>query len=355
MARIIFKKVRKSFKTVQVIKELDLVIEDGEFFTFVGPSGCGKSTILNIIAGLESVTGGEIYFDNTVVNDLSPQERDVAMVFQSYALYPHMSVYENISFPLRMKKVQIKTIREEVKRVAEVLGLNDLLHRKPKELSGGQRQRVALGRAMIRKPKVFLMDEPLSNLDARLRIEMRAELKRLHQELKTTTVYVTHDQAEAMSLSSRIAVLYKGDVQQCGTPFEVYLKPANIFIAGFIGSPPMNFVNGDVQCAQPLKIHFNGKIISPSLEHLPQEKNVIVGIRPEDISVTDERSENSIEVSVILVEPAGSFKWVDFMWNSTKMKGASKIDTDIPIGRKAFAKFSTNKITLFDAVSGYRI
>jgi multiple sugar transport system ATP-binding protein len=355
MAGILFKKVRKSFKAVQVIKDLDLIIEDGEFFTFVGPSGCGKSTILNMIAGLESVTGGQIYFDNTVVNDLSPQERDVAMVFQSYALYPHMSVYENIAFPLRMKKVRAKTINEEVNRVAEVLDLNDLLQRKPKELSGGQRQRVALGRAIIRRPKVFLMDEPLSNLDARLRIEMRAELKKLHQELKTTTVYVTHDQAEAMSLSGRIAVLNKGDVQQCGTPLEVYLKPANIFIGGFIGSPPMNFLNCSVQRIQPLKIHCNGILISPVVEHPPQERNVIIGIRPEDISVTYERSKNSIEVSVVLLEPAGSFNWVDFMWNGTKMKGTSMIDTDIPIGGRAFAGFPMDKIAVFDAASGNRI
>lgn len=355
MAGIRFEKVRKRFKDVTVIKELDLSIQDGEFFTFVGPSGCGKSTILNMIAGLESATEGGIYFDNTAVNDLSPQERDVAMVFQSYALYPHMSVYENIAFPLRMKKVQIETIDQEVKRIAALLGLNDLLRRKPKELSGGQRQRVALGRAMIRKPKVFLMDEPLSNLDARLRIEMRAELKRLHQNLRITTIYVTHDQAEAMSLSSRIAVIYQGEVQQCGTPIEVYLKPENIFVGGFIGSPPMNFINGNVLNIQPLKINLNGIIISPLIETPPGNKNVIIGIRPEDILVIDMKSNEGIEVTVALIEPVGSFNWIDIEWNNVRIKGTAKVDADLRAGCNAFMKLPIKKILIFEADSGKRL
>jgi multiple sugar transport system ATP-binding protein len=355
MAGIRFEKVRKRFKDVTVIKELDLSIQDGEFFTFVGPSGCGKSTILNMIAGLESVTEGGIFFDGNVVNDLSPQERDLAMVFQSYALYPHMSVYENIAFPLRMKKIQMKTIDQEVKRIAALLGLNDLLRRKPKELSGGQRQRVALGRAMIRKPKVFLMDEPLSNLDARLRIEMRAELKKLHQNLRITTIYVTHDQAEAMSLSSRIAVIYQGEIQQCGTPIEVYLKPANIFVGGFIGSPPMNFINGTVLNIQPLKINLNGIIISPLLETSPGNKNLIIGIRPEDILVIDKKSDESIEVTIALIEPVGSFNWVDIEWNNVRIKGTAKVDADLRAGCKAFMKLPIEKIVIFDVDSGKRL
>ena len=355
MSGIIFRNVIKNFKKVEVVKKLDLVIEDGEFFTFVGPSGCGKSTILNMIAGLEPVTEGKILFDNKVVNDLSPRERDVAMVFQSYALYPHMSVYENIAFPLRMKKIRPKEIEGEVLRIAALLGLNDLLRRKPKELSGGQRQRVALGRAIIRKPKVFLMDEPLSNLDARLRIEMRAELKRLHRELKITTVYVTHDQAEAMSLSGRIAVLNEGVVQQCDIPNEVYRKPANVFVGEFIGSPPMNFVKGKVQSLKPLKIQCNEITLSPLSEHMPEEHDVLIGIRPEDIRVTAERPENSIEVTVQLFEPAGSFDWVDFIWDDTKMKGISEMDADLPGGSKAFGTFPLDKVVVFDAVSGKRI
>lgn len=355
MAEIRFEKVVKQFKEISVIKELDLTIHDGEFFTFVGPSGCGKSTILNMIAGLEPVSGGQILFDNAIVNDLSPKERDIAMVFQSYALYPHMTVDKNIAFPLKMKKASEEVIHDEVRRVAKLLGLEDLLQRKPKELSGGQRQRVALGRAIIRRPKVFLMDEPLSNLDARLRVEMRAELKRLHHELKINTIYVTHDQAEALSLSDRIAVLYQGEIQQCGTPHEVYQKPANIFVGGFIGSPPMNFVNGWIQDVQPVTINCNGQLLSPPIETTPQSNNVTIGIRPEDIIVTNKKSENCIEIIVTLVEPAGSFNWVDFVWNDVKLKGTAQFDTDIKAGDKVFASFPMDKVITFDSASGRRL
>jgi multiple sugar transport system ATP-binding protein len=345
MAEIRFEKLKKRFKDIRVIKELDLTINDGEFFTFVGPSGCGKSTILNMIAGLEPVTDGKIYFDDTIVNELSPKDRDIAMVFQIYALYPHMTVYENISFPLKMKKTDDKTIHNEVDRVADILGIKELLHRKPKELSGGQRQRVALGRAIIRKPKVFLMDEPLSNLDARLRVEMRSELKRLHSELKITTVYVTHDQAEAISLSDRVAVLHEGEIQQCGTPSEVYLNPANTFVAGFIGSPSMNFIPGTLLYTLPFG----------SIEALTDKKSVIAGIRPEDILVTDVQSEECIEITVTLIEPAGSFNWVDMMWNDISIKGYAQVDTSLKSGKKAFMKFPVNKIILFDADTGKRL
>ena len=355
MAEIRFEKVVKRFKEIPVIQELDLTIHDGEFFTFVGPSGCGKSTILNMIAGLEPVSGGHIFFDNEIVNDLSPKQRDVAMVFQSYALYPHMTVYKNIAFPLKMKKTPGETIDKEVRRVAALLGLDNLLSRKPKELSGGQRQRVALGRALIRRPKVFLMDEPLSNLDARLRVEMRAELKRLHHELKITTVYVTHDQSEALSLSDRIAVLYKDEVQQCGTPQEIYSKPANIFVGGFIGSPPMNILNATIESFDPLTINCNGIILSPSLETHSENKNVIVGIRPEDITVTNKQSEHSVGITVSLLEPAGSFNWVDFTWDTTRMKGTGNLDLDIRTGDSAFITFSSDKMTLFDTASGKRL
>ncbi|MDI6890962.1 MAG: ABC transporter ATP-binding protein [Thermodesulfovibrionales bacterium] len=355
MAEIKFEKVKKRFKDITVVKELGLTINNGEFFTFVGPSGCGKSTILNMIAGLEAVTEGKIYFDDTIVNELSPKERDVAMVFQSYALYPHMTVYENIAFPLMMKKISDETIDAEVKRVAALLGLEEMLNRKPRELSGGQRQRVALGRAIIRRPKVFLMDEPLSNLDARLRVEMRAELKRLYQELKITTVYVTHDQAEALSLSDRIAVLHQGEIQQCGTPLEVYLKPANIFVGGFIGSPTMNFITGSVQNLQPLEINCNGLIFSPVLESLPEKNSVIMGIRPEDIIVSDEKADKCIEVTVSLLEPAGSLNWADFVWKGVKMKGNAKADLDIKAGKKAFMKLPMDKVIVFDRDSGRRL
>jgi multiple sugar transport system ATP-binding protein len=356
MAAVRFEKVGKTFRDIAVIKELDLTIEDGEFFTFVGPSGCGKSTILNMIAGLEPVTKGKIFFDDILVNELSPQERDVAVVFQNYALYPHMTVYENIAFPLRMKRIGAKTIDDEVRRVAAVLGLDDLLHRRPKQLSGGQRQRVALGRAIVRKPKVFLMDEPLSNLDARLRIEMRAELKRLHQDLKTTAIYVTHDQSEAMSLSGRIAVIYGGEMQQCGTPAEVYLRPSNVFVAGFIGSPPMNVIPGAVRSRNPLEIECNGVSLSPGNTSSPSSREgvrrVLVGIRPEEISVSPRETEASIQVTVSLIEPAGPNYWVDCDWKGAKIKGTAKDVAHLNPGGKAFISFAQEKIVAFDAESG---
>ena len=353
MAEIRFERVKKVFGDVTVIKGLDLTINGGEFFTFVGPSGCGKSTILNMIAGLEPTTEGKIYFGDVLVNDLSPKERDVAMVFQSYALYPHMSVYENIAFPLRMKKAPRETVDIEVRRVASTIGLESLLHRRPKELSGGQRQRVALGRAIIRRPKVFLMDEPLSNLDARLRVETRAELKRLHQELKITTVYVTHDQAEAMSLSDRIAVIHQGEIQQCDTPREVYLRPSNTFVAGFIGSPPMNFVPASVKKREPLEIICNGVILSPRVGNPVEGERLTIGIRPEDVTISD--TEADIEVTVVLTESAGSFKWADVLWNNVRIRGISDIQLDMKAGNKAFMRFPRDKVVAFDAESKRRI
>ncbi|HAG50368.1 MAG: hypothetical protein A2056_00235 [Deltaproteobacteria bacterium GWA2_42_85] len=357
MARIRFENLRKAFKDVVVIPRLELTIHEGEFFTFVGPSGCGKSTILNIIAGLEPATEGKIYFDDKVVNDLSPKERDVAMVFQSYALYPHMTVYENMAFPLKMKKTPKKIIEGDVERVASIIGLKELLQRRPKELSGGQRQRVALGRAIIRKPKVFLMDEPLSNLDARLRVEMRAELKRLHQGLRITTVYVTHDQAEAMSLSDRLAILNRGEIQQCGTPMEIYQKPLNIFVAGFIGSPPMNFFRCAVKRHQPLEIDLNGFNLSPCVESMPQGDSVVAGIRPEDIIVSEQRIEKDIEDTgnVELVEPVGSFSWVDVRWGGIKARGILDVKEKPAIGGHVMIRVKKDKVFLFDPDSGRRL
>jgi len=358
MAEIRFEKVKKRFKDVMVIRELTLTINSGEFFVFVGPSGCGKSTILNMIAGLESATEGNIYFDSTMVNDLSPKERDVAMVFQSYALYPHMTVFENMAFPLRMQKTSREIIGKEVERVASILGLKELLHRRPKELSGGQRQRVALGRAIIRQPKVFLMDEPLSNLDARLRVEMRSELKMLHQELKITTIYVTHDQAEAMSLADRMAVLSKGEIQQCGAPTDIYLKPANIFVAGFIGSPPMSFFRCAVKKHQPLEIDINGFIILPSVEAIPEGDGVVAGIRPEDITVADQRLERDIEdtVSIEFIEPVGAFSWADVIWGGAKVRGILDFKGKGPeIGENAIIRVPKDKVILFDPDSGRRL
>jgi multiple sugar transport system ATP-binding protein len=346
LAEIRFQGIEKKFKDVVVVKDLNLTIKDREFFAFVGPSGCGKSTILSMVAGLENVSSGSIYFDGVPINDLSPGERDVAMVFQSYALYPHMTVYENISFPLRVKKLPKERIDAEINRVAAILDLEPLLKRKPKELSGGQRQRVALGRALIRKPRVFLMDEPLSNLDARLRIETRAELKRLHQELQITTVYVTHDQEEAMVLSDRIAVLYQGEIQQCDHPMEVYAKPVNLFVAGFIGSPPMNIIDGSL-----LK---DTAILNPLLQQF-ERTDIVIGIRPSDVIVSAQGDETALEGEVLLLEPTGSDMWVDVLWKEIKIKGRMLVGEKITPGSRAFFKIPSEKLHIFDKTNGERL
>lgn len=355
MAEIIFQNVSKRFNDTEVVRGLDLKIKAGEFFTFVGPSGCGKSTILNMIAGLEPLSGGAILFNGRDVSALSPRERDVAMVFQSYALYPHMTVHENLAFPLRMKKTPGDAIDAEVRRVAGMLGLDSMLRRKPRELSGGQRQRVALGRAIIRRPRVFLMDEPLSNLDARLRVEMRAEIKRLHRELGITTVYVTHDQAEALGLSERMAVLHQGVIQQCDAPGRVYREPANTFVAGFIGSPPINLIPGSLNergelvalgALIPRQPHASAKHASGKL---------IVGIRPEDITITPAHREGGIEARVSLIESAGSFNWADVRCGEVSLRGIAGEEAGLEVGRKAFLSFPGTRILLFDATTGLRI
>jgi multiple sugar transport system ATP-binding protein len=351
MTEIRFEHVTKKFGTTTVLKPLDLVIANGEFFTFVGPSGCGKSTILNIVAGLETASGGSLFFDQVRVNDLSPRDRDIAMVFQSYALYPHMTVFENIAFPLRMKKAGKKYIAEEVKRVAALLGLQDLLERRPGQLSGGQRQRVALGRAIIRKPKVFALDEPLSNIDARLRIEMRTELKLLHRRLGITTLYVTHDQSEALGLSDRIAVLNNGEIQQCAAPEEVFRHPANVFVAGFIGSPPINFLHARVVGRQPPEIDCSG-FVFPIDAEVPSTDEVLLGIRPENITITSQQRDENIPVSVEVIEPAGSFNWVEVLWKETKVRGKAIPGENLQPGRPAYLGFSPENVLLFDASSG---
>ncbi|UCD36055.1 MAG: ABC transporter ATP-binding protein [Nitrospiraceae bacterium] len=355
MAEILYEDIRKSFGGVEVIKGLSLRIHDGEFFTFVGPSGCGKSTILNITAGLENATGGVISFDGRPVNDLSPGDRDVAMVFQSYALYPHLAVYENLAFPLKMKKERRDIIDREVRRVARLLGIDGFLKRRPRELSGGQRQRVALGRAIIRKPRVFLMDEPLSNLDARLRVEMRAELKRLHHELKITTIYVTHDQAEAMSLSDRIAVIHEGEIQQCGTPQEIYMKPVNTMVAGFMGSPPMNFLPAQLKSRSPVQVDCSGVLISAVTERVPEHDDVTIGIRPEDLTVLSRKTEGSVEVVLSIIESAGSFNWVDLRWGDSMIKGTSSAEEPLEPGGRGFVTIPEDRVMLFDRGTGRRI
>ncbi len=355
MARVRLEDIAKRFGSATVIQGLSLTIEEGEFFTFVGPSGCGKSTILNMIAGLEAPTGGMIFFNDRLVNQLSPKERDVAMVFQSYALYPHMTVRANIAFPLVMQKERKEVAEEEVRRVANLLGLSQLLDKKPKELSGGQRQRVALGRAIVRKPKVFLMDEPLSNLDARLRTETRSELKKLHHELGITTVYVTHDQSEAMSLSDRIAVLSEGSIQQCDSPREIYRSPANTFVAGFIGSPAMNLVPAEVSGREPLQIRCLGIFTAPRTAQLPRDAGVIAGIRPEEVRVSSQKAEGAVEGTVPVVEPAGSLQWVDLTVVGTSVRGFADAAQDLQPGGRAFARIGPDSVLVFDAKTGARL
>lgn len=342
MASIRFDKVQKRFGDTMVVHDLDLLIEDEEFFTFVGPSGCGKSTVLNLIAGLEPISAGALYFGEREVSTLSAGQRDVAMVFQSYALYPHMNVYENIAFPLRVRKEDRVSIDSKVREVAQTLDLVELLQRKPAQLSGGQRQRVALGRALVRRPVVFLMDEPLSNLDARLRVETRAELKRLHRRYRITTVYVTHDQEEAMALSDRIAVLDRGVVQQCGAPLEVYHKPANVFVAGFIGSPSMNFLDGallqDVGWAKALLQRAGGR-------------EAVVGVRPGDM-VVGEGGESGLKVEVTLLEPTGSDVWVDGVYKGVPIKGRLAEGAKVKPGETARFQTPAEKCHVFEKESG---
>jgi multiple sugar transport system ATP-binding protein len=301
MAPVSLKGVRKAFGSTEILHGVDVEIGDGEFVILVGPSGCGKSTLLRMIAGLENVTRGEIAIGPRVVNTVPPKERDIAMVFQNYALYPHMTVRDNMAFSLRLAKAPASVIDARVSRAASILGLSQLLHRYPRQLSGGQRQRVAMGRAIVRDPQVFLFDEPLSNLDAKLRVQMRAEIKDLHQRLQTTTIYVTHDQIEAMTMADRIVVMNSGNVEQVGTPLELYDRPANLFVAGFIGSPAMNFLKGKVEgdrfritdgSTLPLPSHINGS----------DGRTAIYGIRPEHLELRD----HGLPATVHIVEPTGS-------------------------------------------------
>ena len=310
MAKIVLDRVSKVFGSdVIAVNNVSLDIGDGEFMVLVGPSGCGKSTILRILAGLEEVTAGEVFIGDTQVTDLPPKERDVAMVFQNYALYPHMTVEQNLGFGLRLRKMPKDELKRRVQDVANILGLDPLMQRKPGELSGGQRQRVAMGRAMVREPRAFLMDEPLSNLDAKLRVQMRAQLSLLHERLATTTVYVTHDQVEAMTLGQRVAVLKDGVLQQVDTPQNLYMHPANLFVAAFIGSPPMNLVEATVSAG---RISFAGYDMALPVGHdLPayQGKTVILGIRPsdlEDLAVWHSETLPTINVTAEVTEELGS-------------------------------------------------
>jgi multiple sugar transport system ATP-binding protein len=299
MSAVSLRAVRKSFGSTEVVHGVDISIADGEFCVLVGPSGCGKSTLLRMIAGLEEISAGEIAIGARVVNTLRPKERDIAMVFQNYALYPHMTVYDNMAFSLKLAGVAKDEAGQRVADASQILGLNDYLQRYPRQLSGGQRQRVAMGRAIVRKPQVFLFDEPLSNLDAKLRVAMRTEIKALHQRLTTTSVYVTHDQIEAMTMADKIVVMNNGRVEQIGSPLELYDDPANLFVAGFIGSPAMNFLKGRLNGAA---VAVGNGISLPVKTRLESGRDVLVGVRPEHLAV----AADGVPAEVVVVEPTGA-------------------------------------------------
>ena len=343
MSKIVIKNLEKSFGDNKVINKFNIDIKDGEFIVLVGPSGCGKSTLLRMVSGLESIDQGEIFLDTKLINNLIPSKREIAMVFQSYALYPHMNVFENMSFGLKMEKISKNEINEKVNHAATTLQIEDLLERKPKQLSGGQRQRVAIGRAITRNPKVFLFDEPLSNLDAALRSEMRVEISKLHKKLKTNIIYVTHDQIEAMTLADRIVVLNKGIIEQFGTPNEIYTDPNNIFVAEFIGSPKMNIIKINKEKifnSNTIEL-FKNKI---TFENFKFKDDIYLGIRPEDISIKDDR-EIKLDVKVDLVENLGFEKIIYTKLSETQIiiKSSAEISNQL-----LKISFSKDKVLFFD-------
>ena len=365
MATLTLKNINKIYPNgVQAVFDFNLEVKDKEFIVFVGPSGCGKSTTLRMIAGLEEITTGELWIDDRLVNEKAPKDRDIAMVFQSYALYPHMSVYENMAFGLRLRKIPKDEIDKKVKAAAEKLGLTTYLDRKPKALSGGQRQRVALGRAIVRNPKVFLMDEPLSNLDAKLRVQMRGEIIKLHTGLASTTIYVTHDQIEAMTMASRIVVMKDGYVQQVGAPKEIYDNPVNMFVAGFIGTPPMNFIKGKVD----EKGFFTNRDCSlrvpdAKLKLLKEKgyigENIILGIRPEDISddevIIETYRDSKVHVKITLAELLGADTNIYTSINGAQVCSKVNARGDLKLGDEIDLAFDMNKVHFFDPKTELRI
>jgi multiple sugar transport system ATP-binding protein len=353
MASVAIRGVRKAFGTTAVLHGVDVTIDDGEFVVLVGPSGCGKSTLLRMIAGLENITGGEISIGERVVNRLPPKERDVAMVFQNYALYPHMTVADNMAFSMKLRGAPQNEIDTRVNRAAEILGLTQLLGRFPRQLSGGQRQRVAMGRAIVRDPQVFLFDEPLSNLDAKLRVQKRTEIKELHQRLKTTTIYVTHDQIEAMTMADKIVVMHDGLVEQIGTPLELYDKPANQFVAGFIGSPAMNFLKGKVKANGTAAFEGPNGVILP-LASAPSRSDgqpAVYGIRPEHFTIADDGA----EAEIVVVEPTGSETQVFAKLGGEEVVAVFRERHQFKPGDKIRLQPDRHLVHLFDQATGKRL
>lgn len=365
MAHIVLKNICKTYPNgVSAVDNFNLEIEDKEFIIFVGPSGCGKSTTLRMIAGLEDITAGELLIDGKIMNEIPPKDRDIAMVFQSYALYPHMTVYDNIAFGLRRKKLSKAELDEKVKNAARILGLESQLAKKPRELSGGQKQRVAMGAAIVRNPKVFLMDEPLSNLDAKLRVQMRVELARLHESLGATIVYVTHDQTEAMTLGSRIVVMKEGIIQQVDTPNNLYTKPANMFVAGFIGSPQMNFLYSVVKEEDGATFLQLGDVRLPVTEEQREKlrgmdgKQIVLGIRPEDIMCGAEAEKYSkwgITVTAEVYELLGSSALLYFEFAGSRVTADVKPGVGEKEGERVHLALHMERAHLFDAATEQRI
>jgi len=347
----------KKFRDVVAVNGVSLEIKDKEFFVLLGPSGSGKSTILNIVAGLEPPTSGDVYFDDELVTHLPPEKRDVAMVFQTYALYPHMTAFDNIAFPLRVRKYPKEEIKKKVEEVAEMLRIKHLLHKKPYEMSGGERQRVALARAIVREPKIFLLDEPLSNIDAKLRVYMRAELSRLQKDLKVTTIYVTHDQVEALSMGDRIAVIHQGKVMQIDEPLKLFKKPATLFVAGFIGSPPMNFFNctleeeGDKYFLDAgfFKVPLDEEFFN-TLRSRATSKELVLGVRPKDLIVRRERppTDGAFEAEVYAVEPLGTETILNLKVDDNIYKAVVEPEFRASLGEKVVACIDLDRSHIFD-------
>jgi multiple sugar transport system ATP-binding protein len=362
-AEVTFEDVSKLFGPVVAVNKLNLQVAQGEFLVLLGPSGCGKTTSLRMLAGLERISSGTIRIGDTVVNELPPRSRNVAMVFQSYALYPHLSVFENVAYPLRIRRVPKASISPRVHEVARLLQIESLLERRPKQLSGGQRQRVALGRAIVRHPAVFLMDEPLSNLDAQLRVHTRGELKRLQVELGVTTIYVTHDQAEAMTLADRVAIMRDGILQQVGPPREIYDRPANTFVAGFLGSPGMNFLNGTLTSENgKMSWIFNGSRVGVPPEWAPalssnsaSRGDVILGVRPEDIIILDSADAAALPAEVYVSEALGNETLVRLQLKGQELVARAEASFEPAIGAQVWVKPNMSRAHLFDATSEARI
>ncbi|MDV3278395.1 MAG: ABC transporter ATP-binding protein [Nitrososphaerales archaeon] len=355
MAELKVENVTKQFGHHKAVDAVDFEVGDGEFVVLLGPSGSGKTTILRMIAGLETPDSGSIYIDGEVVNGLSPRERDIAMVFQNYALYPHMKIYDNIALPLRVRKLDDVEIGKRVRATAELLQISGLLEKKPSQISGGEQQRVAVARAVVRNPKVFLFDEPLSNLDAKLRVLARGFLKRLQKELKVTTVYVTHDQAEAMTMADRIAVVDNGRLIQMAHPMEIYQQPSDLFVAGFIGSPPMNLIDGEITRAGTAACFVSGPI-RQKVEFAAQGAEVVVlGVRPEDVTVSDGPRPGTFKVRVYVAEPMGSVQYVTVDADGIRLLAQVEPSYDATINKEVYCGFREGNTYFFDRQTGRRL